>query len=167
MRLHRLYRRRAWVDTDILKANFIEVREVPNVRAIYEMVARQRVDLFCRGANEALRDFEENKHIQGLMYDRTIAMYYPNPHFFHVHKDNATLRKRLSVGLKKAYEDGSLKKLWNEVFGNSVAFVGVEGRKVFELQNPLVKGIPVEYQTFEFYRPESQKNHKAADSILP
>ncbi len=156
-----------WVDTDILKANFIEVREVPNVRAIYEMVARQRVDLFCRGANEALRDFEENKHIGGLMYDTTLAMYYPNPHFFHVHKDNSELRKRISLGLKEAYKDGSLQKLWRDVFGKSVSFVGFEGRRVFELQNPLVKGIPVEYQSYEFYRPGGQVPGRAPGDAQP
>lgn len=145
-----------WVDTAILSANNIEVREIPNVRAIYEMVARKRIDVFCRGANEALSDYEENKSIKGLMYDRSLAMYYPNPHFFHVNKDNKLLRDRLTLGLEKAYHDGSLQELWSQVFGDSVAFVGGQGRKVFELRNPLVDDIPVEFQSYEFYRPSTK-----------
>lgn len=139
-----------WADTAIMRANGIDVKESPNRNAIYKMLELNRIDLFCRGTNEALEDFKDNKKIQGITYDRSIAMHYPNPHFFHVHMDNQTLIERLETGLERAFKDGSLLTLWSATFRDSVTFVEMKKRRIFYFDNPYIGKLPINYQDYDF-----------------
>jgi len=71
-----------WSDTAILRANGFQVTEVAKYKNLFPMVARNRFDLFCRGANEILDEYMSHKHIDGLTYDTSMAIAYPLPRFF-------------------------------------------------------------------------------------
>lgn len=149
-----------WADAEIMRANGISVNELTNRDAIYKMLALGRVDLFCRGTNEALSDYENNKGVEGVAFDTSIAMYYPNPHFFHTNKDNVALIERLEIGLEKAYADVSLEKLWLDIFKESVDFVAINKRTIFEIYNPFVKDIPFDVQRYDFWQiTEEDRRH--------
>ena len=49
--------------------------------------------------------------------------------------------KRIHDGLLLAYEDGSLRKLWDEYYGASINFSKLRERKIFKLKNPYLEGI--------------------------
>lgn len=140
-----------WSDSEILKASGVKIIEVANINALYKMLAIGRIDLFCRGTNEVLVEYEDNKHIKGISYDRSIALHYPNPHFFHTNIENQALIQRLTLGIERAYEDGSMKLLWNEVFKESISFVDLKSRRIFEFNNHRLKGLTLNYKKYEFF----------------
>ena len=47
-----------WRDADILRYNGFRVQEVDNYESLFRLVARGRIDLFCRGANEILSEWK-------------------------------------------------------------------------------------------------------------
>lgn len=141
-----------WLDTDILKYNGFNVIMGSSYEGLFEMVSRGRVDLFPRGANELLNEFESHKTIKNLLYDNSIVLYYPLPRFFFSTKTNTKALKRIEEGLITAYQDGSLIKLWEKHYGPSIEFVGLEKRKIFKIDNPFIKEINNSYEKY-IYKP--------------
>lgn len=147
---------RGWVDGAILKHNGFEVVEVEPYPNLFKMVAAHRLDLFCRGANEIKEEYARWGQTEGLSYDRHLLIYYPMPIFFYTNSQNKTAIARVTKGLHKAYADGSLMKLWRAHHQASVDFAELDKRKVFRLENPLVKSIDFDYAQF-FYKLKIQK----------
>lgn len=137
-----------WADADILRYNNVKVNEVANRSALYEMTATSRVKMYCRGANETLAEINDWQNVEGLVFDKTFAIHYPNPHFFHVHVTNNRLIERLEKGLLLAFEDGSLKKLWEDKFLESIKFVEIHNRNIVRLENPFIYDLPLTYQNY-------------------
>ncbi len=48
---------------EILRENGFQVREVSEYESLFKMVAGKRFDLFCRGTNELLSEWETHKSI--------------------------------------------------------------------------------------------------------
>jgi hypothetical protein len=147
---------RGWVDGAILKHNDFEVVEVEPYPNLFKMVAAHRLDLFCRGANEIKEEHERWKNMAGLGYDRHLLIYYPMPIFFYTNSQNKEAIARVTKGLHKAYADGSLMALWRTHHQASVDFAELDKRKVFRLENPLVKSIDFDYAQY-FYKLKIQK----------
>ncbi|AJQ93276.1 hypothetical protein [Gynuella sunshinyii] len=141
-----------WADVKILRENGFNVREVSHREGLYLLTAHGSIDLFCRGTNELLKEYQEYKKFPDLTYDETFAIQYPLPRFFFTSKENQDLVKRLDEGIKMAYADGSLQKLWLESYQDSIDFVRLDKRKIFHIQNPLIKDLPVDYQKY-MYQP--------------
>ena len=142
----------AWADTDILRYNGFNVVEVSNYTSIFNMVANNHVGLFCRGANELGVEYSTYKSIEGLTYDKTFVLFYPLPRFFYVHKKNQLLKLRIEKGLVTAYQDGSIKVLWEKHFLNDLKFANLKQRKLFTLKNPYIVFLPKNYAQY-FYNP--------------
>lgn len=139
-----------WADSDILRANGFNVIEIANYDNIFKMVVAGRVDLFCRGANQIKPELEEFKDLTQLTYDESFVFYYPLPRFFYINKNNQLAKQRIEEGLRIAFNDGSLKKLWNEEYRENIHFVKLHQRKVFRLQNPLIKNLSLDYERYFF-----------------
>ncbi len=140
----------SWADARILRENGFNVVAVENYESLFEMVAANRFDLFCRGANELLDEWESHKNVKGLTFDRTIVIYYPLPRFFYTNKANKKGMQRIQEGILIAHNDGSLKKAWDRKYKSSVDFADLGTRRVFKLENPLVKRIDFDYQQYLF-----------------
>lgn len=147
---------RGWVDVAILKHNGFNVVEIEPYPNIFKMVAAHRLDLFCRGANEIKEEYERWMQAEGLGYDRHLLIYYPMPIFFYTNSQNKEAAARVTKGLYKAYADGSLMKLWRAHHQASVDFAGLDKRKVFRIENPLVKSIDFDYAQY-FYKLKIQQ----------
>lgn len=147
---------RGWVDGAILKHNGFDVEEIEPSTNLFKMVAVNRLDLFCRGANEIKEEYERWKDLAGLGYDRHLLIYYPMPIFFYTNSQNNEAIARVTKGLLKAYADGSLMKLWRAHHQASVDFAELDQRKVFRLENPLVKSIDFDYAQY-FYKLKIQQ----------
>lgn len=141
---------RGWVDASIFKQNGFNVIEIEPYPILFKMVAAHRFDLFCRGANEIKEEFERWGNIEGLGYDKYLLIYYPMPIFFYTNSHNKKAIARVTKGLHKAYADGSLRALWRAHHQASVDFAELNKRKVFRLENPLVKSIDFDYAKY-FY----------------
>lgn len=145
-----------WSDVKILRHNGFEVVEVPTYESLFSMVTARRFDLFCRGANELFDEYREHPKLVNLSYDKSVALFYPLPRFFYMNKANTQALDRINRGLQIAYQNGTLRQLWQEEYGKSVSFVKLSQRKVFKLENPLVRDLDVPYEQY-FYNVNESK----------
>lgn len=137
-----------WLDTKILKYNGFTIVTGNNYAGLFKMVAKNRGDLFLRGANELYEEWNANMNIGNLSYDKTIALYYPLPRFFFTNKKNKDAIKRVKEGLVLAYNDGSLMKLWEKHYLKSIKFANLPNRRIFKLTNPFLEEIDKSYEKY-------------------
>ncbi|WP_456297103.1 hypothetical protein M1D72_12710 [Vibrio sp. AK197] len=147
---------RGWADVGILRANGFEVFENSSYEGLFLMVANNRVDLFCRGANELYQEYQSHASLSGIEIDQQFVLYYPLPRFFYTHKANTLALERVSKGLKKAFQDGSIQTLWRQAYGASLDFAALEARQLFPLTNPNLQQLESEYFKY-FYQPDAFK----------
>ena len=140
----------SWMDVDILQANGIPVKTGVDYHSLLRMLTHKRFDYFPRGANEVLREYRSNKaEYPDLMIEPTIALYYPYPFYFYVHKSNEKLAKRLEKGLKIMIDDGSHEAIFRKHNQKNIELLHLEKRRVFELSNPfLPKGALLNHDKF-------------------
>ncbi len=128
-----------WPDTEILRANGIEVVAASTYDGLFKMLARGRFDYFPRGVNEPwieVRAHPDNDFI----VEETLLLHYPAPVYFFVNQINAALVDRIERGLRLAIKDGSFDNIFynhpitKEIFERAQ----MEERKVFQLTNPLL-----------------------------
>lgn len=139
-----------WMDREILRHNGFNVTVVAQYESLFWMVAKRRFDLFCRGANELFEEFRAHQHIQGLAYDKSIAISYPLPRFFYTNSKNVEALDRIHRGIIKAYNNGSLEELWIKHYKKSIDFSQLGRRKNFRIENPFVKELDFDYSRFFF-----------------
>ena len=138
-----------WSDNQILRNNGFQVLEVSNYESLFRLVSRGRIDLFCRGVNELRAEFLARvKTIKNLDFDHKFILHYDLPRFFYTHESNKRARERISKGLKLAYNDGSLQKLWKEQYLENLKFVDIKKRKIIKINNSLVKKIDFNYKKY-------------------
>lgn len=145
-----------WADVEILRHNGFQVMEVGNYESLFKMVAAGRFDLLCRGINELYLEFASHSDTPGLRYDTTFAIHYPLPRFFFIHQSNQLARERIHKGLLRAYEDGSLQRLWQKEYQSSIDQADLAHRTIIALDNPLIRTLPNDYQQY-LYDPLSKK----------
>jgi ABC-type amino acid transport substrate-binding protein len=139
-----------WQDAKILKHNGFKVVEVDAYESLFKMVAAGRIDLFCTGVNQVMLEYNNHKNLEKLQLEQSFLFAYPLPRFFFIHRDNQLLKQRVEAGLKLAWQDGSLRKLWDEKFSESLRFVHMENRRVFYLDNPLIKALSKEHEQYNY-----------------
>lgn len=139
-----------WSDVKILRHNGFNVITVAQYESLFMMVASRRFDLLCRGANELFEEFTMHRHIQNLSYDESITIFYPLPRFFYTNSANTEALDRIHRGIIKAYNNGSLQRLWLKHYKESVDFAQLGRRKTFVIENPFVKELDFDYSQFFF-----------------
>lgn len=124
-----------WSDVAILEHNKVKVHKLTNLAGIYEMLHKNRFDYFPRSVLEVWHDYERNKHLDISIEQHTL-IYYPTAYYFYVNKDNDQLAQIVEAGLEAAIKDGSFDKIFNQHFGETIAKITLNPRRVFRLQNP-------------------------------
>lgn len=127
-----------WQDVGILRDNGFEVTEIGQYESLFKMVASGRFDLFCRGVNEAWSEWMAHAQVKQLALEPTILLYYPLPRFFYVNPRDAQLLERVDLGLQRAFDDGSLIRLWWQYYGPELQSAGLASRHLFYLENPAI-----------------------------
>lgn len=95
-----------------------------------------------------MKEYEEYKTIGNLTFDESFMLAYPLPRFFYLNKNNTELKARIELGLKIAFEDGSLQQLWRRENQQIIARARIETRKIFYLENPLLEELDKSYQQY-------------------
>lgn len=144
-----------WADGKILRANGLQVIESNNVTSLFRMTKAGRIDFFCRGPME-LHSEQQMDESLGLTANPHIALHYPLPKFFFTHKDNHAALGRIQKGLELAYRDGSFQKLWHQRHGQGLHQSNLKQRHIIYLQNPLIKHLPHQYESY-LYNPLNQQ----------
>jgi hypothetical protein len=134
-----------WADTIIFRHNGLKVQEVDNYDGMFLMVIGGRVDFFCRGANEILGEMEQFSQLKELTIDEQFLLVYPLPRFFYLNGKNKLAKKRIELGLQRAYADGSLQALWKTHYQPSLALVNLDKRQIIELENPLLDNLKMSF----------------------
>lgn len=138
-----------WRDADILRYNGFRVQEVDNYESLFRLVARGRIDLFCRGANEILNEWKNHRPgLPGLTVDSHVALFYPLIHSLYSHATYSKERERLLRGLQLAWKDGSLQRLWRHHFQPSLVFARLDSRQIFRLTNPQLPDESTDYRAY-------------------
>lgn len=144
-----------WQDVAILRHNGMQVREVAEYERLFRLVAKGRIDLFCRGANELYSELAQRPD-QGLQVDAHLLLYYPFSRLFYTHKRNQQGLDRINRGLQLAWADGSLQSLWRTHFKPALDQAKLPGRLLFKLENPTLTPLDFDYRPY-LYDPLNER----------
>jgi len=109
---------------------------VVSYSAMFHLVALGRADLFCRSVMEASHEAAAHAHLKGLALDDSFLLRYALPQYLYTHPDNRLAMERLALGLRLAFEDGSLQALLHRHVQPSLQGLGLASRRVFTLKSP-------------------------------
>ena len=130
-----------WPDTKILQANGFNVFTVPEFREAYNMIKQGKGDFFPRSVMEVNAELEVEGRRNSLYLEPSMALYYPTAMYYFVNSSNKTLANPIETGLNRAIDDGSFDALFESTYSPILESLGVNERKIFTLENPL---LPIE-----------------------
>lgn len=129
-----------WIDTQIFKQHGLRVIEASNTKALHELLNKDRIDALPRSILEV---WYEQKHMQhtNVFVDQHIAFFYPLPTYFFVRKGEDEIHQQLTIGLKRAIEDGTFLYLFNKYFEDDIQRANLKNRRLFRLNNPFLPAL--------------------------
>lgn len=133
-----------WADTDILKANGLDVVAVTKYHTHFPMLEGDRFDYFPRAMHEPWNEVKNNAEYN-LTVDPHILIRYRVGFYFFVLKENKELIAYLNEGMRILEESGEHKRIFLADDEVKMAFAngGLERRVVIDLENPeLTKQTP-------------------------
>lgn len=132
----RLAQGHEWPDTNILRANGIDVITAPKYEVLFKMLDGKRFDYFPRSVMEIWD--EQAINADSLEVEPHLALHYFYDSYFMVNRKNTKLAQDIREGLEKAIADGSFDKLFLQHFGERLRKARLDKRTVIELRNPLL-----------------------------
>lgn len=138
-----------WGDVAVLRANGFTVTEVSAYENLFAMVAKGRIDLFCRSVLEVRHEALARADQPDLLLDRSFALVYDLPQFFHMHHKDRAVAQRIEKGLLIAYRDGSLLSQFRDYLQPSLPYVDLGKRRIFRLEAPPPKGLDFDYRQYD------------------
>ena len=132
----RLAQGQEWPDTNILRANGIDVITAPKYEVLFKMLDGKRFDYFPRSVMEIWD--EQAINADSLEVEPHLALHYFYDSYFMVNRKNTMLARDIREGLEKAIADGSFDKLFLQHFGERLRKARLDKRTVIELRNPLL-----------------------------
>ncbi|WP_415894062.1 hypothetical protein ACMXYN_06740 [Neptuniibacter sp. PT8_73] len=98
-----------WPDSDILENAGMVVRRNPVYENMFQELAEGRCDFFPRGIHEGAGEVTARLAVYpNLTLFTDVVIYYPFPMYFFVSAKNPELAERLTTGLEKSIDDGTL-----------------------------------------------------------
>lgn len=126
-----------WPDTEILRANGLNVRVAARETTLFDMLRLGRVDYFPRGAFEIDGEIASGV-ADGLVIEPHVLLRYPAASYLFVRRDRPQLAAELQQGLDALVADGSLARLFQQHFGELVRRHRLRQRVQLPLTNPLL-----------------------------
>lgn len=126
-----------WPDTQVLRANGLNVNEGMDVERLYKMLASGRCDYFPRGISElTLEDGYLQRH--RLMAVPGLVITYPQAMYFFVNRNNHALVERLDAGWQKLVANGELDNFFfsQPRVQQALAFLAATPIRIIALDNP-------------------------------
>lgn len=124
-----------WPDTDILRANGIEVVDHPRFEVLFQMLKRKRFECFARGINEVLHDLE-NLEDAGLIIEPYLLLGYSMPSYFFAAPGDHETAQRIQLGMERAIRDGSFRDYLKTFYITAMERLRLNERTVLMLDNP-------------------------------
>jgi len=129
---HRLGYGQDWGDLPLMSQLGFRVVTARTPELLYEGLRLGQIDFLSRGLNEAPSELLRFSDAQvPLAAVPGLLLFYPLDDCFFVGPQRQVLHAQLSNGLKRAWRDGSYRRLFHHHFGSSLA--GVRGARVWRL----------------------------------
>lgn len=125
-----------WPDYQILLENNLPVEGNLPFTQMFKAIESGLVDYFPRSILEVTRELASVES-EVLAIEQSLLLKYPSWCYFFVGKNNPELAKQIAKGFKLALADGSYQLLFQQHFGQAIAALHIEKRKVLHLQNSL------------------------------
>lgn len=125
-----------WPDTQILKANGVNVITASSYGDLFKMLVDKRFDYFPRSIMEIWD--EQANNADTLVVEPHLALHYVYDAYFMVNRKRTRLAQDIREGLERAIADGSFDKLFQQYYGERLRKAHLETRTVIELKNPLL-----------------------------
>ncbi len=126
-----------WPDTAILRAAGLAVDESVRYGDLFQKLAAGRIDYFPRSVQEIWGELDNHRD-EGFVIEPTLALHYPAAMYFFVSRQRGDLAADIRKGLDRALRDGSFQALFMQYFGADLKRANLDGRRVFEMTNPLL-----------------------------
>lgn len=151
-----------WPDVPVLLHNGFAVERSSNWDGLFRMVALKRAQVFPRSIMEISAEQDENV-AQGLVIEKNLILRYPAAYYFFVAKNNTKLANALESGLKKSFADGSFDKWFFKNFGEPIAALNLQSRRVISIDYPELKiedeNLWFSKESFEAVREKYEKKY--------
>lgn len=126
-----------WPDTDILRANGLQVQTASRYEALFEMLRLGRIDYFPRSVIE-IDDEAATPLARDLAIESHVLLRYPAASYLFVRPNRPRLAADLERGLEAAVADGSFQRLFQRHYGELIARHRLLQRRTVLLRNPLL-----------------------------
>lgn len=126
-----------WPDLEVLRANGLRTMSTTRYSSLFRLLASGRADHVPRAVGEVVPEAAIHRD-QGIVIEPTLLLHYPSAFYFFVQRENTRLADLLERGLRRAYEDGSLRTLFDQTFSEDIAALHLSRRQRIELANPLL-----------------------------
>lgn len=136
-----------WPDTAILRRNGLPLVTSDSYAAMFDQLSQGRCDCFLRGAQEIVPEYRARRDRFDI--ESSLLVYYAEPGFFYVNKNNPKLATRIELGLLRALDDGAYKQLFQQLMGGYLRQLKLSHRKIIRLANPHPSPINTALQPIE------------------
>ena len=126
-----------WPDYPILRHNGFKITPTTNYQGLFYMLQRGRIAFFPRALTEVLAEIKTQEKIPLAIAPRWV-LYYPAPVYYFVNKQRPDLANAIARGLLIAMDDGSMRELFLQHFGESIQHMELDKREIIRLENPLL-----------------------------
>ncbi|WP_163932429.1 ABC transporter substrate-binding protein [Paraferrimonas sp. SM1919] len=128
---------KTWADTNILKANNINVAASLKYPNLFDMLDGGRCDYFPRGVFEPFNELKSYAHFP-FMIEPNLLIKYRMPYYLFVRKDNQTLAKKMTQIFTEMLLSGEFEQLFfaDSEVSTALAQANLQQRQLIELVNP-------------------------------
>jgi len=126
-----------WPDTEILRANGLEVVTALGARQLLDMLRKRRIDYLPRSVLEVQGELDDNRALQ-LAVAPGFVLRYPAASYVFLSPRLRDLVVPLTRALESLVHDGSLDRVFRRHFQARLARLELAHRQLIPLENPLL-----------------------------
>ena len=127
-----------WPDTDILRANGLNVEASSTYEALFKMLDAGRFDYFPRAVFEIWRELDAHPEL-AIEAEPGIVIHYPTAYYFFVSPRQPAFAADLRKGLELLLSNGHFEKIFQKYYREALQKSRLRQRIVIELRNPLLQ----------------------------
>jgi hypothetical protein len=145
---------REWSDVTVYRAAGLNVVTGSSYEGLFHMLMLGRFDAFGRGVTEVSGELEHwGKQYPQMTIEKELLLYYPLPVYFWFPRTEEGSRhmQRVEEGMRAIVADGTLDRLFSEEYDATIKKLGLDRRRLFRIDNPLVPpGQPFDNKAYWF-----------------
>ena len=126
-----------WPDSKILRSNGLQVKTSHKYDLLFQQLKKQRFDCFLRGINEINDEYSQHAGAR-FAIENSLLIHYPYLMYFFVNESRPDLAQRLTLGLTRLQENGTLTRLLDHYYKDRLAKLHLHDRKIIYLDNSIL-----------------------------